>query len=309
MTLVNGGPDLNFIEHIPATKWYLDDGPSLASTLSSLSQVSLYHCSGTTSYNFNFRLQQHESEELGLLPARKYEYLVLAFGILLVCPPDWRMLKVQHYKKQLVFIFWIQTSYWLTCSVQSWPPENDFPTQGLFRFLPVTFDTKRWRQGSAIHPMRRVQNSPLHCAPSTPVDAEKIVEQPWCRSYLTPVWSVFVSLSKVVGDSRWVLTQSCNNCIKGIQKMKVQVPFVETVNIPYETRGRDPYHALPTRCVPWSSICCSRIQCNTTKCIVFTNVSCLYTKKSTGIIYNMCIIKFVKYISIPVHIIYIISTV
>ena len=222
MTLVNGGPDLNFIEHIPCYKMISGWWPFTCIYLSSFSHVSLYHCSGTTSYNF--RLQQHESEELGLLPARKYEYLVLASSILLVCPPDWRM-QVQHYKKQLVFIFWIQTSYWITCSVQSWPPENMFPTQGLFRFLPVTFDTKRWRQGSAIHPMRRVQNSPLHCAPSTPVDAEKIVEQPWCRSYLTPVWSVFVSLSKVVGDSRLVLTQSCNNCIQRDSENESTSPF------------------------------------------------------------------------------------
>lgn len=72
------------------------------------------------------------------------------------------------------------------------------------RSVPIpsaTFDTKCWRQGSAIHPMRRVQNSPLHCAPSTPVDAEKIVEQPLCKSYLTPVWSVFVSL--IIKGCRW----------------------------------------------------------------------------------------------------------
>ena len=84
MTLVNGGPDLNFIEHIPCYKIIWMMALHLACIyLSSFSHVSLYHCSGTTSYNF--RLQQHESEELGLLPARKYEYLVLVSGILLVC--------------------------------------------------------------------------------------------------------------------------------------------------------------------------------------------------------------------------------
>ena len=85
MTLVNGGPDLNFIEHIPCYKMISGWWPFTCIYLSSFSHVSLYHCSGTTSYNF--RLQQHESEELGLLPARKYEYLVLASSILLVAPP------------------------------------------------------------------------------------------------------------------------------------------------------------------------------------------------------------------------------
>lgn len=220
MTLVNGGPDLNFIEHIPCYKIIWMMALHLACIyLSSFSHVSLYHCSGTTSYNF--RLQQHESEELGLLPARKYEYLVLVSGILLVC---YKMKGAQSAALQKATCVHFLNSnilnHMFRSVLTSW---TCFPYSRSVPIPSVTFDTKCWRHGSAIHPMRRVQNSPLHCAPSTPVDAEKIVEQPLCRS----VWSVFVSLSKVVGDSRWVLTQSCNNCIEGIQKMKVQVPFVE----------------------------------------------------------------------------------